>query len=152
VADIVHRIGIRAPAAQVYQAIASRKGLARWWTNDVSGDEGLQGKLGFRFFTKAGALVGEMLMQVTALNRDSSVRWRCLEGPPEWVGTDLSFELTEADGMTIVLFAHRHWRETVEFTHHCSTKWAVFILSLRESVESGKGRPSPDDVKIDNWN
>jgi hypothetical protein len=31
-------------------------------------------------------------------------------------------------------------------------KWAVFLLSLREYVETGKGKPSPYDVKIDNWN
>jgi hypothetical protein len=26
------------------------------------------------------------------------------------------------------------------------------MLSLRELVETGKGRPSPVDLKIDNWN
>jgi hypothetical protein len=31
-------------------------------------------------------------------------------------------------------------------------KWATFLLSLRELLETGKGRPSPDDLKIDNWN
>jgi hypothetical protein len=31
-------------------------------------------------------------------------------------------------------------------------KWATFLLSLRELVETGTGRPSPDDLKIDNWN
>jgi hypothetical protein len=35
---------------------------------------------------------------------------------------------------------------------HCSMKWATFMLSLRELVETGKGRPSPVDLKIDNWN
>ena len=53
---------------------------------------------------------------------------------------------------TIVLFGHRNWREPVEFMAHCSMKWAVFMLSLRELVETGRGRPSPNDVKIDNWN
>jgi hypothetical protein len=32
--------------------------------------------------------------------------------------------------------------------HHCSTKWATFLLSLRDDLESGKGRPAPRDVKI----
>jgi hypothetical protein len=36
--------------------------------------------------------------------------------------------------------------------HHCSTKWAIFLMSLKSLVEIGKGAPSPDDVKIDNWN
>jgi hypothetical protein len=31
-------------------------------------------------------------------------------------------------------------------------KWAVFLLSLRDYIETGKGKPSPHDLKIDNWN
>ena len=36
--------------------------------------------------------------------------------------------------------------------HHCNTKWAMFLMSLKSLVETGKGLPSPHDVKIDNWN
>jgi hypothetical protein len=35
--------------------------------------------------------------------------------------------------------------------HHCSTKWATYMLSLKALVETGSGKPSPDDVKIDAW-
>jgi len=31
-------------------------------------------------------------------------------------------------------------------------KWATFLLSLKDFVETGQGKPSPADVKIDNWN
>jgi hypothetical protein len=31
-------------------------------------------------------------------------------------------------------------------------KWATFLLSLREWVETGAGRPSPYDLKIDDHN
>ena len=74
------------------------------------------------------------------------------DGPPEWIGTQVRFELRQQDGYTIVLFAHQGWREPVEFMHHCSTKWAVFLLSLKALAETGEGRPYPRDVKIDNWN
>jgi hypothetical protein len=59
---------------------------------------------------------------------------------------------TQDGDMTVLLFGHRNWREPIEFTAHCSMKWAVFLLSLRDFVETGKGRPSPNDLKIDNWN
>jgi len=90
--------------------------------------------------------------QVTTLDPAREVRWRFTDGPPEWIGTDATFELTEDGAMTILNFGHRNWKEPVEFMAHCSTKWAVFLLSLRELVETGAGRPAPDDVKIDNWN
>jgi hypothetical protein len=31
-------------------------------------------------------------------------------------------------------------------------KWATFLLSLRQLVETGSGRPAPDDLKIDDFN
>lgn len=54
--------------------------------------------------------------------------------------------------MTLVFFRHRDWRRISELTAHCSTKWAVFLLSLKSLVETGRGQPSPDDIKIDDWN
>lgn len=46
---------------------------------------------------------------------------------------------------------HRNWREAVEFTEHCSTKWATFMLSLKDLVETGNGKPAPNDVWISVW-
>ena len=93
-----------------------------------------------------------MELEVAELIPARSVRWRVKSGPPEWVGTDVTFSLAEEGDQTIVVFGHRNWREAVEFTAHCSMKWATFLLSLRELVETGRGQPAPDDLKIDNWN
>jgi hypothetical protein len=41
-----------------------------------------------------------------------------------------------------------NWKEPVEFMHHCSTKWATFLLSLRDMVEKSKGRPLPNALQI----
>jgi hypothetical protein len=43
------------------------------------------------------------------------------------------------------------WKEPVEFMNHCSTKWAVFLMSLKALVETGKGTPNPADPRISNW-
>jgi len=150
--DIIHRIGIKSPAGQVYKALTSLEGLAHWWTDEVTGDGKIGGKIEFTFRSGNGEVLGKMVMEVKELNAQKDVRWRCVEGPAEWVGTDITFQLSQQDNQTIVLFGHRNWREAVEFTSHCSMKWAVFLLSLREYVETGKGKPSPHDLKIDNWN
>jgi uncharacterized protein YndB with AHSA1/START domain len=151
-ADILHRIGIKTPATKVYEALTSLGGLAHWWTEEVSGDGKIGGKIEFRFRSRTGEPIGKMVMEVRELNDQKDVRWRCIDGPAEWIGTDITFQLSEKDNQTIVLFGHRNWREAVEFTYHCSMKWATFLLSLREYVETGKGKPSPHDLKIDNWN
>jgi hypothetical protein len=51
----------------------------------------------------------------------------------------------------LVQFNHQGWNEPVEFMRHCSTKWAIFLMSLKSLVETAKGNPSPDDVRIGNW-
>ena len=90
-------------------------------------------------------------MEVLELAPDKNVRWRVKAGPPEWVGTEIEFLLDRQDDHTIVLFGHRRWRKEVDFMAHCSTKWATFLLSLRDFVETGKGAPAPDDLEISNW-
>jgi hypothetical protein len=151
-ADIIHRIGIKASANEVYKALATIGGLAHWWTEEVEGVEQTGGKIEFTFRSKAGDIKGKMIMAVEKLNHENNVQWRCIDGPPEWIGTNITFDLSQKENQTIINFGHRHWREAVEFTAHCSMKWAVFLLSLREYIETGKGRPSPFDLKIDDWN
>lgn len=150
--DIIHRIGIQSPAPRVYEALTSLDGLAHWWTEEVTGNGEVGGRITFAFRADGGEVKGSMVMEVKELAAPRGVRWRCVEGPEEWLGTDISFELSPQDGQTILLFGHRNWREAVEFTSHCSMKWATFLLSLRDYVETGKGRPAPHDLKIDNWN
>lgn len=150
--DIIHRIGIKSNTAQVYKALTTIDGLANWWTEEVQGEEQIGGKIEFCFRSPVGELKGKMIMEVKELNANEEVLWRCVEGPAEWIGTDITFQLSQQGEQTIVLFGHRNWREAVEMTSHCSMKWATFLLSLREYVETGKGKPSPHDLKIDNWN
>ena len=77
--------------------------------------------------------------------------WQVVDGPAEWIGTKVSFALKQEGDYSIVLFEHLGWKEPVEFMHHCSTKWATYLMSLKAQLETGTGAPSPDDVKIDDW-
>jgi uncharacterized protein YndB with AHSA1/START domain len=151
-ADIIHRVGIKAPLSKVYTALSTVEGIAGWWTQHTSGASNVGEKIGVRFHAADGKEIGSMNMEVKALDPNKKVHWRVTSGPEEWVGTDVIFTLSQEGEYTIVLFGHKNWRDANEFTAHCSMKWATFLLSLRELVESGKGKPSPHDVKIDDWN
>ncbi len=48
-----------------------------------------------------------MVMEVQELNTAKDVRWRCIEVPAEWVGTDITFQLAQQEDQTILLFGHR---------------------------------------------
>lgn len=150
--DIVHRVGIKAPANRVFKAVSSAAGIGGWWSQEASGGSKVGDTATFVFRSPAGDVIGTFVMELRELKPDQRASWRVKDGPPEWVGTVIEFDLKQEGDYTIVLFGHRGWREAIEFTAHCSMKWAVFMLSLRELVETGTGRPSPVDLKIDNWN
>ncbi|HET6743488.1 MAG TPA: SRPBCC domain-containing protein, partial [Kribbella sp.] len=107
--DILHRVGVIAPQKDVYAALTTIDGLAGWWTEDTTGDPG--GVLEFRFATAGG---DGFDMKVLETSPDL-VRWEVVGGPEEWIGTEVSFELSQVDEFTIVLFKQAGWREPVEF-------------------------------------
>ena len=144
--DIHHRIGIESSSPDdVTAALTSIDGLSRWWTTDTTGEPGLGGTIQFRFPQ------GGFDMEVIEITPGERVRWRVVDGPPEWIGTVVDWQLSRNEDYTIVNFTHAGWAEPVEFLAHCSTKWAVYLLSLKALVETGTGAPSPDDVAISDW-
>jgi uncharacterized protein YndB with AHSA1/START domain len=144
--DILHRVGVRsATPEKVYDALTTVEGLAGWWTDDTKGNGDVGGVLEFRFPE------GGFDMEVTELRPSERVAWRVVDGPQEWIGTTIDWDLRQDGDYTIVLFRHRGWKEPVEFMHHCSTKWGSFLMSLKSLVETGEGAPAPRDVRISDW-
>jgi uncharacterized protein YndB with AHSA1/START domain len=152
-ADILHRVGIKSSSLDdVYKALTTREGLSAWWTNNTQGEGSkVGGVLQFRF-TAGGKEIGGFDMKVLELHPAERVLWQVVDGPKEWIGTKVSFELKQEGEYSIVLFKHQGWKEPVEMMHHCNTKWGIFLMSLKSLLETGKGAPSPNDIKIDNWN
>jgi uncharacterized protein YndB with AHSA1/START domain len=142
--DIRHRIGVEATPSAVYERIATIEGLRQWWTADTQGASAVGDKISFHF----GGPDRFMTMEVVELDPAQRVVWRCIDGPPEWIDTTISFELRHVDGETILNFTHAGWREPVEFMGHCSSKWGSYLLSLKGSLEAGGGLPFPNDVKM----
>src|SRR5436190_927810 len=79
----------------------------------------------------AGREIGGFNMKVLELQPATRVLWQVVDGPAEWIGTTISFDLRQEGEYCIVMFQHQGWREPVEFMHHCSTKWAIFLMSLK---------------------
>ena len=143
-AEIKHRVGIKGSAAEVYQLLATDAGLCQWWTTDTRGAGEVGSIIEFRF----GGVGPDF--EVIELIPHQRVRWRHSgEMPNDWVGSEILFELREDDKQTIVNFTHYNWPQSDEFLAHCSTKWGVFLMSLKSCIETGVGQPYPDDVNID---
>jgi hypothetical protein len=141
--DILHKVGVKtSSSSRVYDALTTLEGLGAWWTTDTRGKSDVGGVLQFRF--EAGGFD----MKVVELRPGKRVLWQVIEGPAEWVGTKISFDLAQDGAYVSVLFKHEGWREPSDFMHHCSTKWAAFLFSLKALVETGSGAPHPRDMRI----
>lgn len=144
--DIIHRIGIKAPLSRVFTALTTAKDIAQWWTKDIEAEARIGAVLKFRYGT-----LGGFDMKVLNLEPSRAVKWECVGGHKEWIGTEVTFDLKQEDTETVVLHAQRNWKEAGEFMAHCSTKWAYFLISLKSFLENGKGSPYPDDKKLSSW-
>lgn len=125
-ADIVHRVQMRAAQEDVFaaltgKALRARNGLAELRLDTVTAT-----------------------MKVAQVEEGTRVVWQCVDGPPDWIGTDVAFDLASEGDQTIVRFRHRNWRETTDFMGHCSTKWAFLLFDVKSRVET----PEPDDLYV----
>jgi len=142
--EINHQVGIKAPPETIYELLTTDKGLSQWWTNDVSGAGAVGSIIKFRFNG------GGPDFLVSQLVPNKTVIWKHDGSMPEsWMGTEISFQLRLESNQTFVRFTHSNWKEPTNFMAHCSTKWAVFLLSLKGAAEIGKGKPFPNDIHID---
>jgi len=141
-ANIRHAVGIQTSKMKLVESLTSTRGLSKWWTYKVTGDGNLGGNLKFNFDGP------EMEMKV--IHHDNErISWRCLNVGSEWENTEIDFEWQEAENEISLNFTHKYWREESKMHSHCSTKWAVFLLSLKDLLEKGEGRPFPRDTQID---
>ena len=136
---------MRAEPHQVYDALTTTAGIAGWWTNQVDGAaETPGGRIGIGFDDT------RMEMEVEKLEERRLVIWKCILSHPLWEKTRIEFRLSadEKNNQTLVDFQHTNWTEDGSLFRHCSTKWAVYLLSLKDLVEKGKGAPYPNDVAV----
>ena len=145
--DIVLELTIAAAPAQVFQAVSSAEGLARWWTDDV------------RFEAPPSAPPGEgtlieasldehsvaISLRVDTLDPPVLAHLTCIDGPEEWPGTQVAFRLEptpDATG-TVVRFWHGGWEYEDGVMPRVSFEWALRLEALRQVVEPAR-RAGPD--------
>jgi uncharacterized protein YndB with AHSA1/START domain len=163
--NIHQELLIAAPAERVYHAITSNEGLSGWWTPGVNAKAEVGSIARFPFgpdYSKE--------MKITELEPSRLVKWTCLKGAAEWVGTHLSFELIEGtkqslsssrpelqgqleqqknfDKGTLLIFHHDDWKEYTAMFAECSYTWGQFLKSIKLFCETGKGQPWPDQHSI----
>jgi len=157
--NIHHAVLIAAPAEKIYNAITTEEGLSSWWTPGTTTKAEPNSIARFPF--------GEQYfkeMKITELKPYERVEWTCIAGADEWIGTDISFQLTPGDKRTLLndhpemsgqleqlkankgtllIFHHNNWKEYTLMYAECNYTWGQFLKSLKLFCETGRGRPWP---------
>ena len=144
---INHQVGIKATPEEIYRALTETETLAQWWTTDARGSGAKVGDTLEFWFNKATFC---QKFDVQELEPGKRVVWKSPkgQGAEQWEGTEVSFDLSRDDKQTFIQFRHSGWKESTDFQGHCSMRWAVFMLSLKDVLERGKGRPIPYDLEV----
>lgn len=141
------KVTLNAAPMQVYEALATERGIKGWWTPDCEVGGSIGEKAVFRF--------GDMVdvMRIDALEPGREVRWHVLEqrnhladvmaGNSEWVGTDIVFRLSPSgDGGTNLHFRHDGLTPDLACYRICDDGWNHFMTtSLPGLLDNGEGRP-----------
>jgi hypothetical protein len=142
-AEVRHRVGIRGSVADIYAALVDPSGLVGWWATRATGTPEIGKTLALTF----GELV-TLSFAIRDLQTNSLVHLECSSGPTPWFGSQLQFALEDADDQVFVTLKHSNSGSDDDSFLYFSTKWPRYLLSLRDFIESGSGRPFPNDIKI----
>lgn len=134
---IIHVFDVKAPRDRVYEALATRAGLARWWTTEVTADVRVGGRIDFRFGT-----VFHPMMEVVRLDNGRAVEWKCVGGEKDWQDGRFVFALEDRGGMTLLRFTQDYAQELSDDVYgRFNFNWGYYLQSLKELCETGKGFP-----------
>lgn len=142
-ATVKHRVGIRGSAEDIHRKLHHPDELTTWWATRASGLPELGGRLELEF-----AELAILTFEIRALEPPGLVRLECIEGPGPWKNSTLDVQIRKDEDQAFVTLTHTNPAASEEDFLYFSTKWPVYLLSLKDQVESGTGRPYPNDIKI----
>lgn len=142
-AKVTHQVGIVGDISQIYRALHVPEGIDAWWASRTDGTAAVGEVLDLHFKELA-----TLSFRVDDLEDNQRICLRCVSGPGPWQNSDLKFELRQDDEQVWVRLVHENGAASDEDFLYFSTKWTCYLLSLRDLIETGKGRPYPNDLKI----
>ena len=140
--DILHALKIKASAVEVYQAIATAEGIRNWWTRDAVLDPAPGGSGEFGFYGRR--FIAEVTIE--QLVPPQRVAWKVRNAA--WDGDSIVFEIQPDGAGARLSFFHRGFSEADQRYASATTRWASYLLSLKSYLETGTGRPNPDDIDV----
>jgi uncharacterized protein YndB with AHSA1/START domain len=133
--DVLFTFDVDAAPDAVRRALTTTEGIASFWTDkaDVPAGVGETLKLGF----PEAPLPFDLLL---AQSDDKVIIWRTVTFPPQWVGTDIRWELSGGDGTSTVTFRHGTFADETE-EGQVAYVWGQVMVQLKRYLETGVATP-----------
>ncbi|HEV2173603.1 MAG TPA: SRPBCC domain-containing protein, partial [Nitrospira sp.] len=74
-------------------------------------------------------------------DQDEKVHWIHRQGPTQWAGTSVTWQLTPVHNGTKLVFTHEGFVKKDEVYEQTRRNWDYFLASLKSYLETGKGTP-----------
>ena len=145
--DFTAAFTVKETPEEVFVAVNN---VRAWWSGNVEGEtDALDAGFTYRYqdvhYTK---------QKITEFVPDKKVAWHIEEAflnfttePDEWVGTDVTFEITPQGDGTELRFTHRGLVPEFECYEACSSAWGFYVNgSLKRLITTGEGEPNPDEA------
>jgi hypothetical protein len=137
-AKILLRFPVDAPAGRVHETLATNAGVSGWWSARTQGPGGVDSEMKVSFPDAPMSFDFRVAEDLP----DKRVAWLCLAGPPEWIGTHISFDIEPQEReATSVLFTHDGWKTTQDSFPFIAYSWAQILPRLKALAETGEVDP-----------
>ena len=122
------------------------KNFRTWWSEEIVGETD---KLGETFFYHYKDVHLCKLKLIEAIPNQKLVylvtdnEFNFTKDKTEWINTKLTFEISQKEGQTKVIFTHEGLTPEYECYEVCNDAWTSYIQgSLKNFIETGVGKPN----------
>jgi uncharacterized protein YndB with AHSA1/START domain len=135
---------MKASPEDIFACLVTPERLTAWWASSAESDPVIDGFIRVGF---AGLTTLEFIIR--SIDPPRLLSLRCHGEPENWKGCELTFDIEPADQQTYVRLTQTKEPASDEEFLFFNTKWPLYLVSLKDLLETGKGRPFPDDIRID---
>lgn len=141
--DLTISLTVNKSAAEVFDAINNVRG---WWSSTLEGNSSaLNDEFIYRYkdMHRSKQKLVELVPNKKIVWQVSDSMLSFIKVQDEWDGTSISFNISEKDGKTEILFVHHGLTPAVECFEACSGGWNHYLhKSLVPLINEGKGNPN----------
>jgi uncharacterized protein YndB with AHSA1/START domain len=141
--DIFHSFTINAPLKNVFEGIATTKGLDNWWSKTSEGKPGIDEtyKLYFGLSYNWSGIVSKYVA-------DEEFELIITDAHVDWIDTKVGFLLNNKNDITEVQFYHTGWPQNNEHYRISCYCWAMYLRILKRYLEYGEQVPYENRLNV----